>query len=163
MEKEIRKILEEIGENPDREGLKNTPERVIRMYEEIFRGYDKKQSPELTTFPNDKDNIGYHGIIIDKGEFCSTCEHHMVPFFGDYFFGYIPENKIIGLSKIKRLIDWHSARLQIQERLTREIVEDFVGQMQPHGVILILKARHLCQEIRGVRKKKGEMITSEVY
>lgn len=152
MEKLIKKILLEIGENPDREGLKDTPKRVVKMYKEIFRGYNNLQKPFLTTFNNGVDGIKYEGILTDTGYFFSHCEHHMVPFFGTYYFGYIPDKLIIGASKIARLIDFHSAKLQIAERLSKDILDDIEKAIEPQGSILLMSARHLCKEMRGVKK-----------
>lgn len=161
IEKCWREILREIGENEDRPGLKDTPKRIAKMYAEIFRGYDLTQKPQLTIFDNEEDGIKYNQIIVDKGKFYSQCEHHGVPFAGSYFFGYIPDKKIVGLSKIARLVDFYSAKLQVQERLGEEIINEIETVLQPKGSILILKASHLCKQMRGVRKE-GEMVTSVV-
>ena len=156
----IRTILNNIGENADREGLKETPRRVANMYEEIFRGYDKAKKPKITIFNNDADGIKYDEMIFDKGYFFSMCEHHMVPFFGEYYFAYIPDKKIVGISKIARIVDYYSAKLQVQERLTNEIVDELEKALQPKGIALIMKARHLCREMRGVKKVNSEVVTS---
>lgn len=153
----VKNILIELGENPSREGLKDTPARVTRMYQEIFLGYNSKKKPKLTTFNNSK--LVCDQIISDHGYFYSHCEHHMLPFFGEYYFGYIPNKKIIGLSKIARIIDYHSAKLQVQENLTKEILDTIEKELNPSGTILIMKARHLCKEMRGVKKSNGEMKT----
>lgn len=155
-------IIKELGDNPQREGLKATPRRISKMYNEIFRGYKKKNRGSIKTFKNESDNNGkpHHEMICDTGYFYSLCEHHVVPFFGEYYFGYIPDKRIIGLSKVGRLIDFHSARLQVQERLTKQIVDDIDESIMPLGVILILKGRHLCKEMRGIKKVNGNMITT---
>ena len=165
MIKNIVKILEFIGEDPNRDGLKDTPKRVEKMYKEIFRGYDPEQRPKISVFKNGSDGLVYDEMIIDTGSFYSHCEHHMVPFFGQYWFGYIPdkEGNIIGLSKVARLVDYHSAKLQIQERLVNDIVEDIWKELskdtvRPIGMGLILKGEHLCKSMRGV-KKQGQMTT----
>lgn len=158
IEKLWKKILVEIGENPERTGLLETPHRIAKMYSEIFRGYDPKQKPNLTVFDNNDDGIVYDDIIMDSGKFFSQCEHHCAVFKGDYFFGYIPSEKIVGLSKIARLVDYFAAKMQIQERLGREIVNEIDSILKPKGIILILKAHHTCKEMRGV-KKDGEMTT----
>lgn len=155
-------ILISIGENPDREGLKDTPKRVVKMWQEIFRGYDQKQKPIITTFDNNTDGIFYDQMIVDSGNFFSYCEHHMVPFFGKYYFAYIPNKKIIGLSKVARIVDFYSARLQIQERLVKDVVDELEKVLQPKGLALVIKARHLCKEMRGALKHDGEMITSDL-
>jgi len=165
MEKLIKEILIKIGENPDRPGLKDTPARVCKMYKEIFRGYDPLQRPSISVFKNGSDGITYDQMITDTGDFYSYCEHHMVPFFGRYWFGYIPDaaGNIIGLSKVARIVDYYSARLQIQERLVQEIVDDLWMELsknavRPIGMGLVIKGEHLCKTMRGV-KKKGEMTT----
>ena len=163
LEEKIKDILREIGENPDREGLKETPARVVKMYKEIFRGYDEKTKPKITTFSNENDKVSYDQIIYDTGYFFSHCEHHMVPFFGQYHFAYIPGNRIVGLSKVARIVDWHSAKLQIQERLVKDIVDDLEYALgNPVAIGLIMKGRHLCKEMRGVKKFNGAMITSDM-
>lgn len=155
-------MLRALGENPERQGLKETPRRVAEMWKEIFAGYDTKQKPKITTFDNNTDGVFYDQMIVDSGHFFSHCEHHMVPFFGTYHFAYIPDKKIIGLSKVARIVDFYSARLQIQERLVKEVVDEIERVLQPRGIALVIKARHLCKEMRGVSKHNSEMITSDV-
>jgi len=179
----IKTLLFQIGENPEREGLKDTPVRVVKMWKEIFRGYDKKQKPKVTTFMNGNDNIIYDEMITDEGDFYSHCEHHMVPFFGKYYFAYIPhpEGKILGLSKVARVVDYYSAKLQIQERLVHEIVEflwealtipatysgkdeysvEDTPRIEPIAMGLVMEAEHLCKTMRGA-KKKGRMTTTKL-
>lgn len=165
IEKLIRQILIEIGEDPDREGLVGTPDRVRRMFQEVFRGYDPSQKPKITVFDNGKDGIVYDNMVVDSGDFVSKCEHHMVFFWGKYWFAYIPnpKGKILGLSKIARVVDYCSARLQLQERLVHDIVEmlkDALGrEYPPLGIALVMKAHHGCKEFRGI-KKKGLMTAS---
>lgn len=161
IEKAWKSILAEIGENPEREGLLETPKRIAKMYKEIFRGYDLEQAPNITTFENGHDGIIYDNMIIDTGDFYSMCEHHCAPFFGQYFFGYIPDKKIVGLSKIARLVDYYGARMQVQERLGKNVVDYLQNILQPKGMILILKAKHTCKSMRGV-KKDGIMTTAIV-
>ena len=163
IEAAIKEILSCIGENPQREGLIGTPDRIARMYQELFRGYDLTQKPRIAVFRNGADGIIYDNMVTDSGPFYSMCEHHMMPFFGQYLFAYIPhsEGKIIGLSKIGRLIDWHCARLQIQERLVSDIVRDITAILSedcppPLGVALYMRGEHLCKSMRGV-KKPGKM------
>ncbi|HOC78593.1 GTP cyclohydrolase I FolE [Patescibacteria group bacterium] len=158
----IKEILQLIGDNNEREGLGGTPERVAKMFKEVFRGYDENEKPKVTVFENGHDGISVDEMIIDTGYFFSYCEHHMVPFFGNYFFSYIPDSKIVGISKIGRIVDYYSAKLQVQERLTKEIVDEIERIIEPKGVALIIKARHLCKEMRGVKKYNSEMITSEM-
>lgn len=156
-----RQLIEEIGEDPNRTGLKDTPKRMAKMFLEIFKGYDREQMPIVTVFDNNDDGISYNQILTDVGRFNSFCEHHMALFQGTYYFGYIPDKKIIGLSKIARLIDYFSARMQVQERLGSQVVDYLDAKLHPQGLILVLKAHHSCKEIRGVRKE-GEMTTSIV-
>lgn len=161
----IRQILYEIGEDPDREGLVDTPRRVVKMWNEIFRGYNESEKPKPAIFKNGQDGLVYDQMILDEGDFYSHCEHHMVPFFGQYWFGYIPDknSNIIGLSKVARLVDYHAAKLQIQERLVHDIIEDIwamlcEGAERPIGMGLVMTGEHLCKTMRGV-KKKGKMTT----
>ena len=162
IERAVRTILTSIGENPNREGLKGTPDRIVRMYKEIFRGYDPAQKPKITTFSNDAHSTD---IVFDKGEYYSLCEHHMMPFFGNYYFAYIPspEGRILGISKIARVVGYCAARLQLQERLARDIIamldEALAGQHQ--GMAIVMKGTHLCKTMRGVRSN-GQMTVSHV-
>lgn len=164
-EKHIRALLQYIGEDPDREGLQGTPDRIIRMCEEIFRGYDPTKKPKITTFQNGADGITYDSMVFDKGDFYSLCEHHVRTFFGEYYFAYIPNPKgrILGISKIGRVVDYCSSRLQIQERLVHDVIEmltDALGtEYPPLGMALVMKGRHMCKEGRGSRKK-GVMVSS---
>ena len=159
-EQHIRELFEYIGEDPSRIGLLGTPERIVRMWKEIYRGYDPDQKPHITTFPNGEDGLFCNDMIVDTGSFYSMCEHHTMPFFGRYWFAYVPETdgKIIGLSKIARMVDYCSARLQIQERLVTDIVHEIGDALGPgsHSVALLMKGEHLCKTMRGV-KKKGYM------
>jgi len=157
----IVKMLKVIGENPEREGLKGTPKRVVKMWKETFRGYDPEQKPVVTVFNNGSDGVNYDQMINDEGTFFSHCEHHMVPFFGKYYFAYIPDKTIIGLSKVARLIDYYSAKLQIQERLVKEVIDEIERVAQPKGIALVLEGEHLCKTMRGV-KKKGSMRTADI-
>lgn len=162
----ITNILHHIGEDPDRAGLKDTPKRVVKMWNEIFRGYDPAQKPKAVVFKNGADGLVYDQMIIDQGDFYSHCEHHMVPFFGNYWFAYLPDkdSNIIGLSKVARIVDYHSAKLQIQERLVHDIIENIWdelckdGAARPIGMGLVMVGEHLCKTMRGV-KKKGTMTT----
>lgn len=162
IEKHIRAILSYIGENPNREGLIDTPNRIARMWKEIFRGYDEKQKPKITTFSNDMHSTD---IVFDSGDYYSMCEHHMMPFFGRYYFAYIPtENgRILGLSKVARVVGYCSAKLQLQERLAREIIamlsDALDGQVQ--GMAIVMRGTHLCKTMRGV-KNKGKMTVAHL-
>lgn len=161
----IRELFEFIGENPNREGLQDTPDRMVRMFREIFRGYNPNAKPKITTFQNGRDGIIYNELVFDKGDFYSLCEHHARTFFGEYYFAYIPNpnGKILGISKIGRVVDYCSSKLQIQERLVRDIVDmltEALGtEYPPLGMAMIMKGRHMCKESRGTRKK-GEMTSS---
>ena len=155
---DIRELLEFIGEDPGREGLADTPDRMIRMFREMFAGYNPDAKPVITTFQNGSDGIVYDNMVVDNGPFYSVCEHHCRTFFGEYWFAYIPHPKgrILGLSKIGRVVDYCSARLQVQERLVYDVVQmltDALGtEYPPRGMALMMKGRHMCKESRGVRK-----------
>lgn len=168
IEGNIIRQLQYIGEDPNRPGLIDTPHRVVKMWKEVFRGYDSELKPKVSIFENGKDGVVYDQMIMDTGDFYSHCEHHMVPFIGKYWFGYIPSpgGGIIGLSKVARLVDYHAARLQIQERLVQDIVEDIWKELSdgftpPLGMGLVMEAEHLCKTMRGARKK-GKMTTSKL-
>jgi GTP cyclohydrolase I len=163
----IRRIFAIIGENPNRDGLVKTPERVEKAMRELFRGYDPKQAPKITVFDNGKDGIVFDNMVVDSGNFYSFCEHHMLPFFGSYHFAYIPnpKGKILGISKVARVVDYCAARLQIQERLGKDIcdmiAEALGNENPPLGIAIVLKGEHLCKSMRGV-KKRGQMQTSHL-
>ena len=165
IEGHITALLSLIGDNPKRAGLQGTPDRIARMFTEIFRGYDAEQKPRITTFENGKDGIVYDNMVIDEGDFYSMCEHHMMPFFGRYWFAYIPNpnGRILGISKIGRVVDYCAARLQIQERLVHDVVtmlaESLGTENPPLGIALIMEGEHLCKSMRGA-KKKGKMKSS---
>jgi GTP cyclohydrolase IA len=164
-EQAISTLLRFIGEDPEREGLRGTPDRIVRMFAEIYRGYDKSQKPRITTFDNGKDGITYDSMVLDTGGFYSMCEHHAMPFFGRYWFAYIPhpKGKILGISKIGRVVDYCAAKLQIQERLVHDVVTmlaDALGnEYPPLGMALVMEGEHLCKTMRGA-KKKGTMKSS---
>lgn len=161
----MRELLLAIGENPERTGLLETPDRVARMFSEIYRGYDPAQQPKITTFPNGEDGIVYNSMVVDTGSYYSCCEHHMMPFFGKYYFAYLPNPKgrILGISKIGRVVDYCAAKLQVQERLVHEVVQmlaDALGEENaPLGIALVMRGQHLCKTMRGARKE-GEMVSS---
>jgi len=169
LEQISKSLIEEIGEKSDRQGLIGTPDRMARMFLEVFRGYDETQKPKITTFKNGTDGIVYDQIITDTGSYYSYCEHHMVPFFGQYWFAYIPhpDGKILGLSKVARIVDYYSAKMQIQERLVQDIVNNLwsalidSNRIEPIGMALVMKGEHLCKSMRGV-KKRGTMTTSDL-
>lgn len=157
IKKAVREILIAIGENPDREGLKETPERVANMYEEILGGYFQDVREHIKLFTASYDEM----IIVKDIPFFSLCEHHMLPFFGKVHIAYIPnENKVTGLSKLARIVDVYAKRLQLQERLTEQIADAIVENLNPKGVLVIVEAEHLCMVMRGVKKKGSKTITS---
>lgn len=154
IEKIIRQLLIEIGENPNREGLVDTPRRISDMYEEIFGGYT--MDPQLDiSFSEESD-----AIIAKDIHFYSMCEHHMLPFFGKVTMAYIPSGKVFGLSKLVRLVEKYSRRLQIQERLTKEIANEIMN-MGVKGVLVVAEGEHLCMKMRGVRN--GSLIMTMAY
>ena len=148
----IKALLIAIGENPDRDGLKDTPDRIVRMWKEIFRGYDPAQKPKITTFPNEE---GISDLVFDTGDYYSMCEHHILPFFGKYYFAYIPNPKgrILGISKVARVVGYCAARLQLQERLARDIVKMLSAALNDDalGFAIVMIGKHLCKTMRGVR------------
>ena len=151
-----------IGEDPEREGLRNTPERIVRMYDEIFRGYKPDMKPRISTFTNSSHT---DEMVFDCGDYYSMCEHHMLPFFGKYYFAYIPKEngRILGISKIARVVNYCSARLQLQERLARQIVKMLSDALdgQVYGMAIVMKGKHLCKVMRGVRNN-GEMTVAHL-
>lgn len=152
IEKLVRKLLVEIGEDPSRIGLVDTSKRVAKMYSEFFVGYDEKSIPRIMTVPNGEDGIYYDEMLIDFGYFFSFCEHHMIPFFGQYYYGYIPGDLILGASKIGRIVDYYSGKLQIAERLVNQVVNCLEKNVHPRGQVLVMNTRHLCKEMRGLKK-----------
>lgn len=153
----IRSIIEYIGENPSREGLRDTPKRVVRSYEKLFSGYKADPRDVITVFGNE----GYDEMIVVKDiDLYSVCEHHMLPFFGKAHIGYIPKDKIIGLSKLPRLVEIFSRRLQNQERLTSQIAYALHDLLKPAGVGVVLDAQHFCMMARGVEKQGSFVSTS---
>ena len=156
----VREILVRLGEDPQREGLLRTPERVHHAFEFLTKGY--KQDPD-TMLKNALFTVSYDEMVIVKDvEVFSLCEHHMLPFFGKVHVAYIPNGKVIGLSKIPRLIEIFSRRLQIQERLTTQIAETIQKAIQPQGVGVVIEARHLCMMMRGVEKQHSSAVTSSM-
>ena len=157
----VRELLAAIGEDPDREGLRDTPDRVARAYAETFAGLGRSPGEVLgTTFAIDHDEL----VIVRDIELYSTCEHHLVPFHGVAHVGYIPasDGRVTGLSKIARLVDVYAKRPQVQERLTTQVAEALVEHLHVQGVIVVLECEHLCMSMRGVRKPGSRTITSAV-
>jgi GTP cyclohydrolase I len=156
----VREMIVRLGEDPTREGLVSTPSRVHRAYEFLLKGY--KEDPEVM-LKNALFTVTYDEMVIVKDvEMFSLCEHHMLPFFGKVHVAYIPNGKVIGLSKIPRLIEIFSRRLQIQERLTTQIAETIQNAIQPQGVGVVIEARHLCMMMRGVEKQHSAAVTSSM-
>lgn len=160
MQEQIRTILTEIGENPDREGLVKTPQRVEAAYRYLTRGYRMKLEDVINgaLFEAESDDM----IIVRDIEFFSLCEHHMLPFFGKCHIGYIPQKKILGVSKIARIVDIFARRLQIQERMTRQISNAIMETVGAEGVGVVVEAQHLCMQMRGVEKQHSVMTTSSM-
>ncbi len=166
----IRTIMQYIGEDPEREGLHNTPERIVRMYDEIFRGYKPEMKPRISTFKQENGN-GDESMVFDCGDYYSMCEHHMLPFFGKYYFAYIPnpEGRILGISKVARVVSYCAARLQLQEKLCKDVIEMLddalshtrSGKPLPPalGFAIVMKGHHTCKSMRGI-KNKGDMTVS---
>jgi GTP cyclohydrolase IA len=157
----VRELLIAIGENPDREGLRETPARVARAYEEIFAGlYTDPDSALDKTFDEDHQEL----ILVKDIPLYSTCEHHLVPFHGMAHIGYIPSvnGRVTGLSKIARVVDLYARRPQVQERLTGQVADALVRKLGPRGVIVVIEAEHLCMGMRGVKKAGSRTITSAV-
>ena len=156
IEEGVRLILEGIGEDTQREGLKDTPYRISNMCEEIFGGYGKDASEPLSrTFTSETGDI-----VIEKGiSFYSVCEHHLLPFFGDVFIGYIPDGRVVGLSKLARTVEIYARRAQIQEQMTTQIAEAIQRELDPKGVIVVAHAEHLCMSMRGVKKPGTKTMT----
>ena len=157
IQRAFREIIAAIGEDPEREGLLGTPERVARMYEELFEG--------LRTDPKDLLGVGFEVghdemVILKDIPFYSICEHHFMPFHGVAAVGYIPDGRVIGLSKLARVVDVYARRPQIQEQLTGQIADTLMEALQPDGVAVVIEAEHLCMTQRGVKKPGSRMVTS---
>lgn len=157
IEELTRQIIIEIGEDPNREGLKETPQRIAKSFKKLFGGYDLDPNSILTEFDGEE----YDEMIICKDiDFYSNCEHHMQPFFGKISIGYIPDKKIIGISKLPRIVEIFSRRLQNQERMTMQIAKTLNELLKPRGVGVVVEAKHLCMMARGVEKQNSTMTTS---
>lgn len=154
----VKMLLEGIGEDPGRNGLVETPDRIARMYTEIMAGYDVDPATHLTkTFPTENNEMVLEKDIV----FYSMCEHHMMPFYGKAHVAYIPDGKVVGLSKLARTVEVYARRLQIQERMTVQIADAIMEILQPKGVMILVEAEHLCMTMRGV-KKPGSKTTTVV-
>ncbi|MBU8869436.1 MAG: GTP cyclohydrolase I FolE [Gemmatimonadales bacterium] len=160
METLIHEILIKLGEDPQREGLVKTPERVSRVWEEIAAGYQKDPGEMVRGALFEAE--GREMVLVSDIDFYSMCEHHMLPFFGKAYVAYIPNGKIVGLSKIARVVDAYARRLQVQERMTAQIASCLMDNLQPLGVAVVLRAQHLCMMMRGIQKQNSVAVTSEM-
>ncbi|MEZ4522793.1 MAG: GTP cyclohydrolase I FolE [Thermomicrobiales bacterium] len=158
IEAAVREILTAMGEDPDREGLRDTPDRVARMYAEVFASVNKNIDDEdlKVTFSQEQREM----VVLRDIPFASFCEHHLLPFTGVAHVGYIPNGQVIGLSKLARLVEFHARRPQIQERMTSEIADSLMGLIDPDGVAVVVEATHTCMTVRGVQKLGATMVTS---
>lgn len=160
LEEAVRMLLAEIGEDPDRDGLAGTPNRMRRMYGELTAGYhvDGDALINAACFTVDYDEM----VVVRDIEFFSLCEHHLLPFIGKAHVGYLPRGRVIGLSKLPRIVDMYAQRLQVQERLTVQIADFLMERLEPKGVGCVIEATHLCTMMRGVRKQGATMVTSSM-
>ena len=160
IENSLKDILRHIGDNPEREGLIDTPKRIRKSWEKLFCGYNQKPEDVLkTTFIDGSCN---EMVILKDIEFYSTCEHHFLPFIGKISIGYIPNGKVVGVSKLARLVEIYARRLQIQERMTGQIADDIMTYIQAQGCMVVCEAQHLCMTARGVEKQQSKMMTSAI-
>ncbi len=158
IENSVRDILTSIGEDPDRQGLLKTPDRVARMYNEITSGYNTDPAKLINGAIFD---VEYSEMVLVKDiEFYSLCEHHMLPFFGSAHVAYIPQKQVIGLSKIPRIVEMYARRLQVQERMTAEIAQFLQDALNPRGVAVLVQGQHMCSMMRGVKKSQASMTTT---
>jgi GTP cyclohydrolase I len=149
VKKAVRLFLEGIGEDPDREGLAETPDRIARMCEELYGGTDEAASAHLQK----RFRVENNEMVLEKDiPFYSTCEHHILPFFGKVHIAYVPDGEVVGLSKLARMVEAYARRLQIQERLTAQIADKLMEELNPKGVMVMTEAEHLCMTMRGVKK-----------
>lgn len=156
IEQAITMLLEAVGEDPNREGLKETPARVARMYQELLGGMDKDGKEHLSKVFSAPDSE----IVVEKDiEFYSLCEHHMLPFFGNVHIAYIPNGKVVGLSKMGRLVEVYARRLQIQERMTGQIADELEKALDAKGVLVVIEAEHLCMTMRGIKKRGARTVS----
>jgi GTP cyclohydrolase I len=158
LEAAVRTLLEEIGEDPARQGLADTPRRVRAMYAELTEGYrtDPDELINGACFDVDYDEM----VVVRDIEFYSLCEHHLLPFIGQAHVGYLPRGRVIGLSKIPRIVDMYAHRLQVQERMTQQVASFLMERLEPKGVACVIEASHMCTVMRGVRKQQAKMVTS---
>lgn len=161
IKKAVSEVIKAVGEDPEREGLINTPHRVSRMYAELLSGYsaDPEKIINGALFNVDYDEM----VLVRDIEFYSLCEHHMLPFLGRAHVAYLPKGKVIGLSKIPRIVDMYARRLQVQERMTRQIADFLQATLEPQGVAVVVEAMHMCSMMRGVKKHDARMTTSAMH
>ncbi len=156
----VRGILETLGLDLDDPNLRDTDQRVARMYQEMFHGLKEGSEPKITTFPNDE---GYQAMVMERDlPFYSMCAHHLVPFYGHAHIAYIPSDRIIGLSKFSRILEFYAKRPQLQERITEQVADCLVKRLDPIGAMVVIEARHLCVEMRGVKKAGALTVTSAI-
>ena len=156
----VRGILEEFGLDLNDPNLAHTDTRVARLYREMFAGLTAGEKPRMTTFPNDEN---YRHMVMEKSiPFYSLCAHHLVPFYGHAHIAYIPQDRIIGLSKFSRILEFYAKRPQLQERLTEQVVDCLTDHLDPMGAMVVIEARHLCVEMRGVKKSGAVTVTSAI-
>ena len=156
VEQAIRLLLEGIGENPDREGLKDTPDRIARMCTEIYGGLDEEADQHLLK----QFQVENNEMVLEKDiTFYSTCEHHLLPFYGKAHIAYIPDGKVVGLSKLARTVEVFARRLQLQEQLTGQIADALMEYMQPKGALVMVEAEHMCMTMRGIKKPGSKTMT----
>jgi GTP cyclohydrolase I len=160
LEAAVRTLLEEIGEDPERAGLADTPKRVRRMYAELTSGYQTDPDALINNacFEVDYDEM----VVVRDIEFFSLCEHHLLPFYGRAHVGYLPRGRVIGLSKVPRIVDMFARRLQVQERMTQQVATFLMERVEPKGVACVVEASHLCTMMRGVKKEQASMVTSSM-
>ena len=157
---QMRRVIELLGLDLSDPNLTETPERVARMYLEMFRGLSEGAEPDITFFPNDE---RYTAMVMERDiPFYSLCSHHFVPFYGHAHLAYIPNDKIVGLSKMSRIVEFYARRPQLQERLTEQIAGFLAAKLSPQGVMVVIEARHLCVEMRGVKKPGALTVTSAI-
>jgi len=161
IEKAVEKLIVAVGEDPTREGLQRTPVRVARMYAELFAGY---RTDPVAMVNNAIFDVQYDEMVLVRDiEFYSLCEHHMLPFIGRAHVAYIPDGKVLGLSKIPRIVEMYARRMQVQERMTRQIADFLRDLLHPQGVAVVIEAMHLCSMMRGVKKHNARMTTSAMH
>ena len=155
----LREILAYIGDDPSREGLLETPKRIVKSWKKLYGGYAQKPQDVLKTFV---EGSCEEMVVLKDIEFYSTCEHHLQPFFGTISIGYLPNGRVLGISKLARLVEVFARRLQIQEKLVAQIADSLMETLHPHGVMVVCKAKHMCISSRGIEKHNAVMVTSAI-